>query len=36
MEEAGIPTDLIRFSVGIEYVGDIIADIEQALVAAGI
>ncbi len=36
MEEAGIPTDLIRFSVGIEYVGDIIADIEQALAAASI
>lgn len=29
--EAGIAPDLIRFSVGIEAVNDIIADIEQAL-----
>lgn len=29
--EAGIAPDLIRFSVGIENVNDIIADIEQAL-----
>jgi O-acetylhomoserine (thiol)-lyase len=29
--EAGIQPDLIRFSVGIENVEDIIADIEQAL-----
>ena len=29
--EAGIAPDLIRFSVGIEDAGDIIADIEQAL-----
>jgi O-acetylhomoserine (thiol)-lyase len=28
---AGIPADLIRFSVGIEDVGDILADIKQAL-----
>lgn len=32
--EAGVRPDLIRFSVGIENVGDIIADIEQALEAA--
>ncbi|MBE5929009.1 MAG: O-acetylhomoserine aminocarboxypropyltransferase/cysteine synthase [Lachnospiraceae bacterium] len=31
LEEAGIATDLIRLSVGIENVEDIIADIEQAL-----
>jgi O-acetylhomoserine (thiol)-lyase len=29
--EAGVQPDLIRFSVGIEDAGDIIADIEQAL-----
>ncbi len=29
--EAGVSPDLIRLSVGIENVGDIIADIEQAL-----
>ena len=29
--EAGVRPDLIRFSVGIEDAGDIIADIEQAL-----
>lgn len=32
--EAGVQPDLIRFSVGIENVEDIIADIEQALEAA--
>jgi O-acetylhomoserine (thiol)-lyase len=29
--EAGVSPDLIRFSVGLEYVDDILADIEQAL-----
>jgi len=29
--KAGVPSDLIRFSVGLEDVDDIIADIEQAL-----
>lgn len=29
--EAGVAPDLIRFSVGIEHVDDIIADLEQAL-----
>ena len=29
--EAGVQPDLIRFSVGIENIGDIIADLEQAL-----
>lgn len=31
LAEAGVQPDLIRFSVGIENVNDIIADIEQAL-----
>lgn len=31
LEECGVKPNLIRMSVGIEYVGDIIADIEQAL-----
>lgn len=31
LEEAGVPADLIRLSVGIENVADIIADLEQAL-----
>ncbi len=31
LKEAGIPSDLIRFSIGIENVDDILADIEQAL-----
>ena len=34
LEEAGVKSDLIRLSVGIEDVEDIIADIEQALVSA--
>ncbi len=33
LKEAGIAPDLIRFSVGIENVKDIIADLEQALEA---
>ena len=31
LEAAGVTPDLIRFSVGIENVDDIIADIQQAL-----
>jgi len=31
LEEAGVPSDLIRLSVGIENVEDIIADLKQAL-----
>ena len=31
LREAGIPPDLIRFSLGIEHPDDIIADLEQAL-----
>ena len=34
LEECGVSPDLIRFSVGIEDVEDIIADIDQALDAA--
>jgi len=29
--EAGVTPDLIRMSIGIEHVNDIIADLEQAL-----
>ncbi len=32
--DAGITPDLVRLSVGIEHVDDIIADIEQALIAS--
>ncbi|MCK9479420.1 MAG: PLP-dependent transferase [Firmicutes bacterium] len=31
LEESGVSPDLIRLSIGIEHVGDIIKDIEQAL-----
>lgn len=31
LEEAGVSPDMIRMSVGIEYVDDIIADLDQAL-----
>ena len=31
---AGVSEDLVRLSIGIEHVEDIIGDIEQALVAA--
>jgi len=31
LKEAGVAPDLIRFSVGIEDINDIIADVEQAL-----
>ena len=34
LEEAGVGSDLIRFSVGIEDAADIIADLEQALAQA--
>ncbi len=35
LEAAGVPEDMVRLSVGIEHVDDIIADLEQALTAAG-
>ena len=31
LKEAGVASDLIRLSIGIEHVDDIIADLEQAL-----
>ena len=31
LKEAGVAPDMIRFSVGIEHIDDIIADLEQAL-----
>jgi O-acetylhomoserine (thiol)-lyase len=34
LETAGVPEDMVRLSVGIEHIDDIIADIEQALTAA--
>jgi len=34
LEAAGVPEDLVRLSVGIENIDDIIADLEQALIAA--
>jgi O-acetylhomoserine (thiol)-lyase len=32
---AGIPPELIRLSIGIEHIDDILADLDQALAAAG-
>jgi len=34
LEAAGVPEDMVRLSIGIENVDDIIADLEQALTAA--
>jgi len=34
LEQAGVPEDLVRISVGIEHVDDIIADLDQALAAS--
>jgi O-acetylhomoserine (thiol)-lyase len=34
LDNAGVPEDLVRLSVGIEHVEDLIADLEQALTAA--
>lgn len=34
MRRAGVSEDLVRLSIGIEHVDDIIADLDQALVAA--
>ncbi|MDN4161268.1 O-acetylhomoserine aminocarboxypropyltransferase/cysteine synthase family protein [Nocardioides abyssi] len=33
LEAAGVPEDMVRLSIGIEHVDDIIADLEQALTA---
>lgn len=35
LESAGVTADMVRLSVGIEHVDDLIADLEQALAAAG-
>jgi len=35
LQRAGVSDDLVRLSIGIEHVDDIIADVEQALAAAG-
>ena len=35
LETAGVPEDMVRLSVGIEHIDDILADIEQALAKAG-
>jgi len=34
LADAGVSADLVRISVGIENIDDIIADVEQALEAA--
>jgi O-acetylhomoserine (thiol)-lyase len=35
LETAGVSEDMVRLSIGIEHVDDIVADIDQALAAAG-
>jgi O-acetylhomoserine (thiol)-lyase len=35
LAKSGVSEDMVRISVGIEHIDDIIADIDQALVAAG-
>ncbi|HSK26624.1 MAG TPA: O-acetylhomoserine aminocarboxypropyltransferase/cysteine synthase [Jiangellales bacterium] len=35
LEAAGVPEDMVRLSVGVEHIDDILADLEQALGAAG-
>ena len=35
LESAGVSQDMVRFSIGIEHIDDILGDIEQALAAAG-
>ena len=34
LDNAGVPEDLVRLSIGIEHVEDLIADLDQALTAA--
>jgi O-acetylhomoserine (thiol)-lyase len=34
LEGAGVPEDMVRLSIGIEHIDDIIADVEQALAAS--
>src|SRR5690349_20118388 len=35
LKKAGVSEDMVRISVGIEHIDDIIADVEQALAKAG-
>ena len=35
LDAAGVTPDMIRLCIGIEHIDDIIADLEQALAAAG-
>jgi O-acetylhomoserine (thiol)-lyase len=35
LEKAGVPRDMVRLSIGIEHIDDILADLSQALAAAG-
>ena len=32
--KAGVPRDMVRLSIGIEHIDDILADLEQSLKAA--
>jgi O-acetylhomoserine (thiol)-lyase len=34
LEAAGVPEDMVRLSVGIEHIEDLIADLQQALAAS--
>ena len=34
MAKAGVSEEMIRLSVGIEHIDDLVADLEQALAAA--
>jgi O-acetylhomoserine (thiol)-lyase len=34
LASAGVSEDLVRLSIGIEHIDDILADIEQALAAS--
>ncbi|MFP4147791.1 MAG: PLP-dependent transferase, partial [Halorhodospira sp.] len=34
LESAGVSQDLVRLSIGLEHIDDLLADIEQALTAA--
>ena len=34
LERAGVSEDLVRLSIGIEHIDDILADLDQALAAA--
>jgi O-acetylhomoserine (thiol)-lyase len=34
LEKAGVPRDMVRLSIGIEHIDDILADLSQALAAA--